>query len=191
MDKIRIAQKPHSDPLGSQKIRRPIGTRLILFDRAWICRFPTQLVVGTPLELPTFGHRRHQVQRDRFQVHLSMIPCPRIEYFSRNIESEAKPVRQCCPVNRSIATVVCVWIRDDNTEPGIGAGTPRLLPALFLGPHPSRPSSGVRPDQLFLDRRFGQLVVPGGRREDPRFRLFALTDWPAIHRAECCLVIFP
>ena len=76
-------------------------------------------------------------------------------------------------------------------DTGIGAGTQRLLAALFPAAQPSRPSPRVRPHPGSLDRRFGQFVVPGGRREDPRFRLFALTDWSPIHRAECCLAIFP
>ena len=56
---------------------------------------------------------------------------------------------------------------------------------------PCRSSQGVRPHQRVLHHRFCQLLVPGARREDPRFRLFALTNWPAFHRAGCCLAISP
>ena len=46
-------------------------------------------------------------------------------------------------------------------------------------------------NQGSLDHRSGQPVVPGSRREDPRFRLFALTGWTAIDRAGSYLAIFP
>ena len=76
-----------------------------------------------------------------------------------------------CPVNRAIAPVVRGWVKHNNTEPGIGAGTQRLLAALFLAAHACRPSQRVRPLQRSLGRRFGRLVVPGGRpRDRPVFR---------------------
>ena len=52
------------------------------------------------------------------------------------------------------------WVKDDHKEPGSGAGTQRLLTALFPAPHPSRPSLGVRSHQQSLDCRLGQVVVP-------------------------------
>ena len=125
---------------------------------------PTQPVVGTPFELLELGHRRPRVPRDPLQVHLSMIPCPRIESFSKNIELESKAVHGCCPLPQPIGTVVRGWVKHDNTEPGSGAGTQRRLAALSRAAQPSRPSPGVHSHEGSLDRRFGQLMVPRSGR---------------------------
>ena len=99
------------------------------------------------LELPAFGHRRLRVQRDRLQFPLAMIPCPQIGSFSRSMAAESKPVRECSirsPIRLQASCFGC--IRDDSTEPGIVAGTQRLLEALFPAPHPSgHPREYVRP----------------------------------------------
>ena len=105
-----------------------------------------------------------------------MIPCPGStnspEAWRQNQNPFASAVRS---PNRLQASCFG-WIRDDSTDPGIGAGTQRLLAALFPAAQPSLPSPRVRPHPRSLDRRFGQFVVSAsGRCDRSGFPLFALT----------------
>ena len=154
---LRYAQLPHSpttQPQPDISFATESGHLHLLLT------LPTETVVITLVEGLKFCCHKIRILRDRLQVRFAMIPCPGSNSspgtYSQNQNPSAKAVR----VTRPIATVVRGCVNEDNTEPGISAGTQWLLVALFPAPHPSRPSPRVRPHQRSLDRGFGQLVLP-------------------------------